>query len=33
MNLSTAFGVVLAHERRHLWQAAEVVRHADFPRP
>jgi hypothetical protein len=33
MNLSTAFGVVLAHERRHLWQAAEVVRHAAFPRP
>jgi hypothetical protein len=31
MNLCTAFGVVIAHERRHLWQAREVTRLPDFP--
>lgn len=31
MNLGTAFGFVLAHQRRHLWQARRVREHAEFP--
>jgi hypothetical protein len=31
MRLSTALLVVPAHERRHLWQARQVVQHPDFP--
>lgn len=30
-NLATWFAVAAAHERRHLWQAREVKRHAGFP--
>jgi len=31
MNLATAFGVVIAHQRRHIWQAREVARLSGFP--
>jgi hypothetical protein len=31
MNLSTAIGFLLAHERRHVWQAWQVRKHAEFP--
>jgi hypothetical protein len=32
MKLSTAFHVINAHDRRHLWQAEQVIARADFPR-
>ena len=32
MKVSTAFHVINAHDRRHLWQAEQVIRRADFPR-
>jgi hypothetical protein len=32
MKLSSAFQVINAHDRRHLWQAEQVVARADFPR-
>ncbi|MBA2299252.1 MAG: DinB family protein [Chloroflexi bacterium] len=31
-NLATWFAVTAAHERRHLWQAREIISHKDFPR-
>jgi len=31
-NLRTTFAWIAAHERRHLWQAAEVRKHPSFPR-
>jgi hypothetical protein len=33
MTLLGVFGLVLAHERRHLWQAHQLLQRADFPRP
>ena len=32
MKVSTAFHVINAHDRRHLWQAEQVIARADFPR-
>lgn len=32
MTLLGVFGLVLAHERRHLWQAHQVLQHPNFPR-
>ncbi len=32
LNLGAWFAALAAHERRHLWQAREVKKHADFPR-
>jgi hypothetical protein len=32
VRVSTALHVVSAHDRRHLWQAEQVIRHPDFPR-
>jgi hypothetical protein len=32
MKVSTAFQVINAHDRRHLWQAEQVIARADFPR-
>ena len=32
MKVSTAFHVINAHDRRHLWQAEQVMARADFPR-
>jgi DinB superfamily len=32
MKISTAFHVINAHDRRHLWQAEQVIARADFPR-
>ena len=29
----SAFAGMAAHERRHFWQAREILRHADFPDP
>jgi hypothetical protein len=31
-SLGSGFALMLAHERRHLWQARSVIAHADFPR-
>jgi hypothetical protein len=31
MTLLGVFGLVLAHERRHLWQAQQILQHPDFP--
>ena len=31
MRLSTALLVIPAHDRRHLWQARQVMQHAGFP--
>jgi hypothetical protein len=31
-SLGSGFALMLAHERRHLWQARRVVAHPDFPR-
>jgi hypothetical protein len=33
MNLDTALRLITAHERRHLWQAQQVLAHREFPRP
>ncbi len=33
LNLAAAFAVLAAHERRHLWQVANVRRSPDFPPP
>jgi len=30
-SLGTLFGLTLAHERRHLWQARQVMIHPEFP--
>lgn len=30
-SLGAAFAIIAAHERRHLWQAANVRRHPQFP--
>jgi len=30
--VATGLLVIAAHNRRHLWQAAQVLKHADFPR-
>jgi DinB superfamily len=32
MKVSTAFYVINAHDRRHLWQAQQVIARPDFPR-
>ena len=32
MKISTAFHVINAHDRRHLWQAEQVMARGDFPR-
>jgi hypothetical protein len=32
MKISTAFHVINAHDRRHLWQAGQVIARPDFPR-
>jgi hypothetical protein len=32
MKVSTAFQVINAHDRRHLWQAEQVIARPDFPR-
>ena len=32
MKVSTAFQVINAHDRRHLWQAEQVIGRPDFPR-
>jgi DinB superfamily len=32
MKVSTAFHVINAHDRRHLWQAEQVIARPDFPR-
>ena len=32
MKLSSAFQVINAHDRRHLWQAEQVIARPDFPR-
>jgi hypothetical protein len=32
VRVATGFNVVTAHDRRHLWQAEQVQRDADFPR-
>ena len=32
MKVSTAFHVINAHDRRHLWQAEQVIGRPDFPR-
>lgn len=32
MKVSTAFRVINAHDRRHLWQAEQVIGRPDFPR-
>jgi hypothetical protein len=31
-SLGSGFALMLAHERRHLWQARNVVNHPLFPR-
>jgi len=31
MSLLTGFGILLAHERRHLWQSHEIRKMPDFP--
>ncbi|MDH5642841.1 MAG: DinB family protein [Gemmatimonadota bacterium] len=31
MSLGQAFGILAAHQRRHLWQAHEIRRHPEFP--
>ena len=31
-NLHLTFAWIAAHERRHLWQARQVLNHAEFPR-
>jgi hypothetical protein len=31
VKIATAFGVISAHDRRHLWQAGRVRARADFP--
>lgn len=31
MTLLGVFALVVAHERRHLWQARQILQHADFP--
>jgi hypothetical protein len=33
MTLLGVFGLVLAHERRHLWQAHQILQQANFPQP
>ncbi len=33
LSLGRAFQMVAAHERRHLWQARQVMAHANFPAP
>jgi len=32
VRVSTALHIVSAHDRRHLWQAEQVIGHPDFPR-
>lgn len=32
LTLGQCFGALAAHDRRHLWQARQVVGHPDFPR-
>jgi hypothetical protein len=32
MRLLGVFGLIAAHERRHLWQAQQVLQHPNFPR-
>lgn len=32
MPLGTGFAAMIAHERRHLWQARDVMRAPEFPR-
>jgi hypothetical protein len=32
MTLLGVFGLITAHERRHLWQAQQVLQHPNFPR-
>jgi hypothetical protein len=32
MPLGTGFAAMIAHEKRHLWQARRVVEHPQFPR-
>ena len=31
MSVGTAFGIIAAHDRRHLWQAEQVMAHPQFP--
>jgi hypothetical protein len=32
LTLGQVFGLIAAHERRHLWQARQVLKHPNFPR-
>lgn len=32
LSLGSAFALQIAHERRHLWQARQILSRADFPR-
>jgi len=32
MPLGSGFALMIAHERRHLWQARQVLAHPDFPK-
>jgi hypothetical protein len=32
MSLNSAFALMAAHERRHLWQARQVIAAPGFPR-
>ena len=31
-SLAAAFAINAAHERRHLWQAGQVIAHSEFPK-
>lgn len=33
LTLGQCFGALAAHDRRHLWQAHQVVAHPAFPTP
>jgi hypothetical protein len=32
ISLGSGFALQIAHERRHLWQARQILSRADFPR-
>ena len=32
LTLGQCFGALAAHDRRHLWQARQVLAHPDFPK-
>jgi hypothetical protein len=32
LSLGQGFGLITGHERRHLWQARQVINHPNFPR-